>query len=325
MDENISGKRILVTGGAGFIGSNIVEKLFNMPVKKIIILDNLFSGKFSNISNFLGEKVQFINGDIKDFKLVSKICTEVDIICHQAAWGSVPRSLVEPISYHENNVTGFFNVLEAARLNGIKRIIYASSSSVYGDEVLLPKKEEKIGKPLAPYGLTKLIDELYADIYYRCYGLEVIGLRYFNVFGPRQNPEGAYAAVIPKFISLMLRGDPIVVNGDGLYSRDFTYIDNVVDFNIRCMTTQNEEAFGKVYNVACGYSYSLNELVDVLKKIIDENAVVDYAEKRKGDVEHSLADISLGRRLLGYEPKVLFKEGLQKTIYSLVNKNYSPK
>lgn len=321
----MDGKTILVTGGAGFIGSNIIHKLFLMPVKKIIVLDNLFAGKFSNISNLIGEKVQFIKGDVCDFDLVNNLCKEVDIICHQAAWGSVPRSLVEPKSYHENNVTGFFNILESARLNGIKRVVYASSSSVYGDEKTLPKKEEKIGKALAPYGVSKYINEVYADIYHRCYGIEIIGLRYFNVFGPNQNPEGAYAAVIPKFINLILSNQPIVINGDGSYSRDFTYIDNVVDFNIRCMTTNNDEAFGKVFNVACGKNYSLNDLVDILKNSIDENAVVIYGEKRRGDVEHSLADISLAKRILDYEPLIDFEEGIRRTIKSLINKLQSPK
>ncbi len=321
----MDGKTILVTGGAGFIGSNIIHKLFLMPVKKIIVLDNLFAGKFSNISNLIGEKVQFIKGDVCDFDLVNNLCKEVDIICHQAAWGSVPRSLVEPKSYHENNVTGFFNILESARLNGIKRVVYASSSSVYGDEKTLPKKEEKIGKALAPYGVSKYINEVYADIYHRCYGIEIIGLRYFNVFGPKQNPEGAYAAVIPKFINLILSNQPIVINGDGSYSRDFTYIDNVVDFNIRCMTTNNDEAFGKVFNVACGKNYSLNDLVDILKNSIDENAVVIYGEKRRGDVEHSLADISLAKRILDYEPLIDFEEGIRRTIKSLINKLQSPK
>lgn len=317
----MEGKTILVTGGAGFIGSNIVEKLYSMPVKKIIVLDNLFAGKFSNISNFVGEKVIFINGDIRDFDLVNKICSEVDIICHQAAWGSVPRSIIDPKSYHENNVTGFFNIIEAARLNGIKRIVYASSSSVYGDEPNLPKKEERIGKQLAPYGISKYIDEVYADIYHRCYGLEIMGLRYFNVFGPRQNPQGDYAAVIPKFINLMLNGKEIVINGDGSYSRDFTYIENVVDFNIKCMTTKNTEAFGKAFNVACGFNYSLNDLVSILKKKINENAVIIYGDKRKGDVPHSLADISLGKRLLDYEPLILFEEGLERTIKHLSIRN----
>lgn len=316
----MDGKIILVTGGAGFIGSNIVERLFHMPVKKIIVLDNLFSGNFSNISSFLGEKVQFVKGDICDFDLVNNLCKGVDLICHQAAWGSVPRSLVEPMSYHQNNVSGFFNIIEAARVNGIKRVVYASSSSVYGDEPNLPKREQRIGKQLAPYGVSKYINEVYADIYRRCYGMEIIGLRYFNVFGPRQNPEGAYAAVIPKFINLMLEGKPIVVNGDGSYSRDFTYIDNVVDFNLRCLMTNNEEAFGKVFNVACGYNYSLNDLVIILRKKINENAEVIYGENRKGDVEHSLADISLGNRLLDYKPEILFEEGLEKTIKHLMSK-----
>ena len=320
----MDGKRILVTGGAGFIGSNIVEKLYYMPVKKIIVLDNLFAGKYSNICSFLGEKVQFINGDIRDTELLDKICKEIDIICHQAAWGSVPRSLVDPRSYHDNNVTGFFNILEVARINNIKRVVYASSSSVYGDELNLPKKEERIGKALAPYGVSKYIDEVYADIYRRCYGLEVIGLRYFNVFGPRQNPEGDYAAVIPKFINLLLDKKPVVINGDGTYSRDFTYIDNVVDFNIRCMETTNDEVFGRVFNVACGNNYSLNDLVRILIDKIGEGKVI-YGDKRKGDVEHSLADIELGRRLLGYEPRVLFDEGLGRTIDYLRNKLKSPR
>lgn len=315
MNEKLSGKQILVTGGAGFIGSNIVEKLLEYDVKKVIVLDNLFSGFEKNISRYFNDnRFQFVNGDIRDFELVCSLVKDIDIICHQAAWGSVPRSLVQPKDYHENNVTGFFNIIEAARINGVKRVIYASSSSVYGDEMTLPKREEKIGKPLAPYGATKYIDEVYADIYWKCYGLEIIGLRYFNVFGPRQNPEGAYAAVIPKFINLMLEGKPVIINGDGNYSRDFTFIENVVDFNLRCFVSENPAAFGKVYNVACGNQYSLNDLVNVLKKEIDMNAEVVYGKNRDGDIPHSLADISLSGRLLGYEPLVRFEEGIKKTV-----------
>jgi UDP-N-acetylglucosamine 4-epimerase len=210
-------------------------------------------------------------------------------------------------------------VIEAARINNVKRVVYASSSSVYGDEMELPKREEKIGKCLSPYAGSKFIDEVYADIYRRCYGMEIIGLRYFNVFGPGQNPDGDYAAVIPKFIKSMIKGERIIINGDGNISRDFTFIDNVVDFNIRCFITENDEVFGKVFNVACGRSYSLNDLVEILSVIIGRVDVV-YGEKRKGDIEHSLADIELGEKLLGYEPIVLFGEGLERTVRYFVTR-----
>ena len=315
----MDGKTILVTGGAGFIGSNIVYKLWKMNVKKIIIYDNLFSGRFNNISPIIGEKVQFVKGDIRDFELLKKTCDNIDIICHQAAWGSVPRSLTDPLEYHNNNVTGFLNILEVARIKNIKRVIYASSSSVYGDDTNLPRKEDKIGKQLSPYALTKYIDEMYADLYMRCYGLEVIGLRYFNVFGNLQDPEGVYAAVIPKFIKLILEGNTLTINGDGNISRDFTFVDNVVDFNIKCMETNNKEVFGKVFNVGSGVSYTLNELVDKLGEVMLRSPNVKYGPRRKGDVDSSLADITLGKELLGYEPIVNFEEGLRKTVHYFQN------
>ena len=315
----MDGKTILVTGGAGFIGSNIVYKLWKMNIKKIIIYDNLFSGRFNNISPIIGEKVQFVKGDIRDFELLKKTCDNVDIICHQAAWGSVPRSLTDPLEYHNNNVTGFLNILEVARIKNIKRVIYASSSSVYGDDTNLPRKEDKIGKQLSPYGLSKYIDEIYADLYMRCYGLEVIGLRYFNVFGNLQDPDGVYAAVIPKFIKLILEGNTLTINGDGNISRDFTFVDNVVDFNIKCMETNNKEVFGKVFNVGNGKNYTLNELVDKLEEIMQRSPNVKYGPRRKGDVDSSLADITLGKELLGYEPIVNFEEGLRKTVHYFQN------
>ena len=315
----MDGKTILVTGGAGFIGSNIVYKLWKMNVKKIIIYDNLFSGKFNNISPIIGEKVQFVKGDIRDFELLKKTCDNINIICHQAAWGSVPRSLTDPLEYHNNNVTGFLNILEVARIKNIKRVIYASSSSVYGDDTNLPRKEDKIGKQLSPYALSKYIDEIYADLYMRCYGLEVIGLRYFNVFGNLQDPEGVYAAVIPKFIKLILEGNTLTINGDGNISRDFTFVDNVVDFNIKCMETNNKEVFGKVFNVGSGVSYTLNELVDKLGEVMLRSPNVKYGPRRKGDVDSSLADITLGKELLGYEPIVNFEEGLRKTVHYFQN------
>lgn len=315
----MDGKTILVTGGAGFIGSNIVYKLWKMNVKKIIIYDNLFSGKFNNISPIIGEKVQFVKGDIRDFELLKKTCDNVDIICHQAAWGSVPRSLTDPLEYHNNNVTGFLNILEVARIKNIKRVIYASSSSVYGDDTNLPRKEDKIGKQLSPYALSKYIDEIYADLYMRCYGLEVIGLRYFNVFGNLQDPDGVYAAVIPKFIKLILEGNTLTINGDGNISRDFTFVDNVVDFNIKCMETNNKEVFGKVFNVGNGKNYTLNELVNKLGEVMLRSPNVKYGPRRKGDVDSSLADITLGKELLGYEPIVNFEEGLRKTVHYFQN------
>jgi len=319
--NNLSNKKILITGGCGFIGSNIAIKLLKYPISKIIIIDNLFSGFYDNISNITDKRLNFVKGDIRDYELMLGLVGEVDIVCHQAAWGSVPRSLSQPKDYHDNNVTGFFNVLEAARVSGVKRVVYASSSSVYGSSEELPKVEGRIGEALAPYGLTKYMDELYANIYRRCYGMEVIGLRYFNVFGPMQNPDGVYAAVIPKFIESILVGRELVVNGDGSHSRDFTYIDNVVDFNLRCFMTENEEVFGKVFNVACGKSYSLNNLVDILRGKMGVDVKVRYESEREGDIRNSLAEIDLGERLLGYKVLVDFEEGIEKTIEYFKEKN----
>lgn len=304
-------KVILVTGGAGFIGSNIVRRLWQDGAKKILVLDNLVSGRFKNISSMLGERVIFHKGDIRDFDLLLKLSIGVDIICHQAAWGSVPRSFENPRDYHENNVTGFLNILEAARINKIKRVVYASSSSVYGDDSNDSKKEGRQGIVLSPYGMSKWIDELYGEIYWRFYGIETIGLRYFNVFGPNQNPEGDYAAVIPKFIVSALKSEPLRVYGDGNQSRDFTFVDNVVDMNLLCFSTEVVEAFGRVFNVGCGERIVLNDFLSLLQKKYQLN--VTYVEPRRGDIRDSLADISDSQRILGYEPRVFFEEGIKKT------------
>lgn len=315
-------KTVLVTGGCGFIGSNIVDKLLEINTKKVIVIDNLFSGFEENISNHFGKNnFEFIKGDIRDYDLIKKITKNVDIICHQAAWGSVPRSIKVPREYHENNVLGFFNILEAARENGVKRIIYASSSSVYGDNNSLPKKEENIGNALSPYAASKFIDEIYAQVYSRCYGIELIGLRYFNVFGPKQNPAGAYAAVIPKFINNILEKEEIIVNGDGNFSRDFTFIENVVNFNIKCMLIENKNALNTVYNVACGERNTLNDLLKILEDELGKGKVT-YGEERMGDIPHSLASIQKGQVLIEYNPEIKFEEGIKRTIeYFKIKKN----
>lgn len=314
-------KKILITGGCGFVGSNIVNELLKNKTIKVIVLDNLFSGFEDNIKHhYNNPNFEFIKGDIRDYELLKKITKDVDIICHQAAWGSVPRSLLIPREYHNNNVSGFFNILESARENNIKRVIYASSSSVYGDEEQLPKVEDKIGNALSPYAATKQIDEIYAQIYYRCYGIQTIGFRYFNVFGPNQNPEGCYAAVIPKFINNILNNEIIKINGDGSFSRDFTYIDNVVQININAMFTNNSESFGKVYNVGFGEKNTLNDLVNILKKYFTD-IKVEYKDNREGDIPHSLASIQKVEKLLNYKKNVSFQEGIKKTIIFYIKKN----
>ena len=254
MNKNIINKNILITGGAGFIGSNIVETLLKQNCKFIRILDNLSTGYKKNI-DFLLQKydnIEFLYGDITNLEICRKAMKNIDIICHQAALGSVPRSIIDPLKSHQTNVNGFFNILLAAKENNIKRIVYASSSSVYGDNQILPKIEHNTGNVLSPYAATKSIDEIYANVFTKCYDMECIGMRYFNVFGPRQDPTGSYAAVIPKFINLMKNNISPTINGDGKFSRDFTYIDNVVQANILAMTTTNKECYGQVFNIGAG-------------------------------------------------------------------------
>jgi UDP-N-acetylglucosamine 4-epimerase len=310
---------ILVTGGAGFIGSNIVETLLSKGVNKIVILDNLITGKKENIQKMLDDNknVEFIYGDIANLEICRKAVQNIDIICHQAAIGSVPRSVADPLTSHIANVNGFLNILIAAKEEGIKRVVYASSSSVYGDHPVLPKVEENTGNVLSPYAATKAIDEIYAQVFTRCYSMECIGLRYFNIFGPRQDPNGMYAAVIPKFINLMRQGKQPTINGDGTFSRDFTYVENAVQANILALTTENKECFGQAFNIGAGGQSSLLKLIEILKKELKVDIDPIFGPNRAGDIPHSNADISKAQNMLGYNPEISFEKGMEKYI----NKN----
>ncbi len=312
--------KILVTGGAGFIGSNLCEILLENG-NKVVCLDNFATGKRENISPFLSnDKFTLLEGDIRNIGDCNKACKGIDYILHQAALGSVPRSINDPITSNSVNISGFLNMLVAARDAKVKRFVYAASSSTYGDSTNMPKVEDVIGKPLSPYAITKYVNELYADIFSKTYGLETIGLRYFNVFGRKQDPNGAYAAVIPKFVLQLMKHESPVVNGDGTYSRDFTYIDNVLQMNIRALLTDNKTAINTVYNVAYGERTDLNELVLLLKKYLSafdsriEEVSVLYGPKRPGDVPHSLASIEKAKKLLGYNPEFDIKSGLKEAV-----------
>lgn len=309
-------KKIVVTGGAGFIGSNLVEALLaNEQVEKVRVIDNLANGYLANIEAFHSNpKFEFVNADVCDLEAMVELTKGFQLISHQAALGSVPRSIKDPKTTNDVNIGGSLNVLFAAVQNGIERVVLACSSSTYGDSKELPKVESKIGRPLSPYAITKYTMELYADIFKRNYGLDYIGLRYFNIFGPKQNPDNPYAAVIPLFCKAYLNDEQPVVNGDGNQSRDFTYVDNAVDANLRALFTNNAEALNEVYNVACGEQTSLNAMVAMLNEISGKELRPVYGPERTGDVRHSRADIAKARRLLDYEPKIFFKEGLA-TIY----------
>ena len=308
---------ILVTGGAGFIGSNIVEFLLKNNVKKVRVIDNLSTGNKNNLKTYLEkhDNVEFMYGDISKLEDCRKAVKDMDVITNQAALGSVPRSMKDPLSSHISNVNGFLNLLIAAKEEGIKRIVYASSSSVYGDHPVLPKKEENTGSVLSPYAATKAIDEIYAGVFTKCYDMECIGLRYFNVFGPRQDPKGAYAAVIPKFIDIMRNNKQPTINGDGTFSRDFTYVNNVVQANIKALTTSNKECYGEVFNIGAGGRITILELVDAINKGLKTNIKPNLGPNRDGDIPHSNADISKAKSMLDYEPKIQFYEG----IYMLIN------
>lgn len=301
--------KILVTGGAGFIGSHIAERL--LENHKVRILDNLSTGFKKNIDLINHENLEFIYGDISDLETCRKATKDINIICHQAALGSVPRSVKDPLASHKSNVNGFLNLLIAAKENGLKRFIYASSSSVYGDDNNLPKMENKTGQVLSPYAATKSINEIYANVFTKCYGMECIGLRYFNVFGPRQNPNGAYAAVIPKFINLMKNKISPTINGDGNFSRDFTYIENVVQANILALFTDNKYCFGDVFNIGAGGRVTINYLFNILKKELKSDLQPTYGKKRIGDIPHSNACINKAKNMLRYDPKISFEEGIR--------------
>lgn len=303
----------LVTGGAGFIGSNLCEALTDMGCQ-VRCLDDLSTGRQENVDLLAGrENYTFIKGDIRDLDTCKKACKGADYVLHQAAWGSVPRSIEMPLLYEDINVRGTLNMMEAARCSGIKRFVYASSSSVYGDHPVLPKTEGQEGNVLSPYALTKKITEEYGRLYKKLYGLNTYGLRYFNVFGRRQDPEGAYAAVIPKFIKLLLAGEVPTINGDGKQSRDFTYIDNVIEANLRaCLAS--EEAAGEAYNIAYGGREYLIDVYYALRKALGKQTEPNYGPDRAGDIKHSNADISKAKRLLGYNPEYDFERGIALAI-----------
>jgi UDP-N-acetylglucosamine 4-epimerase len=307
--------RILVTGGAGFIGSNLVEKLLSdTRITRVRILDNLSTGVLDNIKEFSTHpKFEFMEGDIRDYKTCEEACEGIDLISHQAALGSVPRSVKDPLTTNDVNITGTLHVFHAAKEKKIRRVVYAASSSTYGDHPGLPKTEDKIGQPLSPYAITKYVNELYANVFARIYNMEFIGLRYFNIFGPRQNPEGPYAAVIPLFIHSLLENKRATINGDGSHSRDFTYIDNAVRANLLALFTENKKAVNQVYNIACGKQTTLLQLYHYLKKIAASDLDPVLGAERKGDIRHSLADISKAQNLLGYAVDVNIEQGLEKT------------
>ena len=314
-NEPIEKYSFLVTGGAGFIGSHLVEYLMKQGAGKVTVLDNLATGDYDNIKAYADlPNFRFINGDIRDYKVCEMALVGVDYVLHQAALGSVPRSLEYPDQTNGANVTGFLNMLQAAKESNVKRFVYASSSSVYGDSTELPKFEDKTGKPLSPYAVSKCANELYAHTYWLNFGLEIIGLRYFNVFGPRQKPDGAYAAVIPKFIKLLMTGGTVEIHGDGGQTRDFTFVENVVQANIKALFTKEEGAVDQAYNVAVGESFSVLDLFNLIKDILGVDAEPVHAPSRQGDVRNSLADISKSQKLLDYKPGVKFREGLKQTV-----------
>lgn len=312
--NKIKDTSFLVTGGAGFIGSNLVEFLLSKSAKKVRVLDNFSNGHRKNIENFLtNASFELIEGDIRALDTCKKACEEIDYVLHQAALGSVPRSINDPIATNEVNVNGFLNMLVAIKDSKVKRMIYAASSSTYGDSVNLPKIENVIGNPLSPYAVTKYVNELYAQVFAKTYGVETIGLRYFNVYGPKQDPQGAYAAVIPLFIQAILDGESPYINGDGEQTRDFTYIDNVIQANVNAMFTEKEGAVNEVMNIAVGQRTSLNDMFQILTTIENKSIVARHRQNRTGDVKDSLADISKAKRLINYDPKVNFYDGLVKT------------
>ena len=307
--------KVLVTGGAGFIGSHIVEALkLRNDVSEIRVLDNLSTGHYKNIEEFIDhKKVTFIEGDIRNDETCAKAVEGVDIVCHQAALGSVPRSIQDPVTSHNVNVNGFLNILNAARLAGVNKMVYASSSSVYGDLNESPKVEDRTGKLLSPYAATKMANELYAEVFAKSYGMQICGFRYFNVFGPRQDPNGPYAAVIPLFFKAALDGKSPKINGDGTITRDFTFVKNVVNANLAAMLEFEDIGKHHVFNIACGETTSLNQLWNLISEISQCNIEPEYGPVRKGDILHSLADVSRAQSLLGYDKLTTVRDGLELT------------
>jgi UDP-N-acetylglucosamine 4-epimerase len=313
--KDLSKYSFLVTGGAGFIGGHLAEYLLKNNAKRVVVLDNMVNGKQSNVDILKQYAAfEFIHGDIRNIDSCQQACKDIDFVSHQAALGSVPRSILEPVYFNDVNVNGFVNVLKAAVDNKVKQFVYASSSSVYGDEPTLPKKEERIGNCLSPYAATKKTNELYAQVFSSVYGIKTLGFRYFNIFGPRQDPDGPYAAVIPLFVKSIMKNTPVYINGDGGQTRDFTFVDNAVQVNVKAMLTENPEAVNKVYNVAVGENYSVNYLFDACNQQLQSNAVAVHRETRAGDIRNSLADISMAKNLLDYQPCKTFEDGLITTI-----------
>lgn len=319
--QDLSKYSFLVTGGAGFIGSNLVEYLLKYGAKKVRVLDNLSTGSLKNISEFdKYPTFEFMEADIRDLDTCKRAMEDIDFVSHQAALGSVPRSINDPITSNEVNVTGFLNMLVAQNeSNSVKRTVYAASSSTYGDSKSLPKVEDSIGKPLSPYAVTKLVNELYADVFFKTYGTETIGLRYFNVFGPKQSPKGAYAAVIPLFMQALKDNIAPTINGDGEQTRDFTFIENAVQANVKAMFAK-EKAVNQVFNVACGERISLNTLWNELQQISEIKILALYGPPRKGDVLDSLANIAKAKKLIGYSPMFTVAEGIEITWKIFINK-----
>ena len=317
---------ILITGGAGFIGSNLC-KAFLEDGLNVVCFDNFLTGKRENINSFLShENFKLVEGDIRDVSAVETVMKGVDFVSHQAALGSVPRSIENPQTTSEINTQGFLNVLTAAKNEGVKRFVYASSSSVYGDSILSPKVESEIGKPLSPYAVSKLTNELYGQLFFKLYGIQTVGLRYFNVFGVNQDPNGVYAAAIPKFINKFMSGEAPTIYGDGNQTRDFTHITNVIEANKLAISCEKKEAFGEIFNVACGASYPLNNVVALIKKALMDNDVAigdiypQHTEERQGDVRDSLANTSKIERVLGYQIQTEFENGIQSYVKSLLTK-----
>jgi UDP-N-acetylglucosamine 4-epimerase len=319
MNIDLTGKKVLVTGGAGFIGSNLCEVLLEKK-NTVICLDNFATGKRENLTELLkNPNFTFIEGDIRNLEDCLKATLGVDYVLHQAALGSVPRSIKDPITSNDVNVGGFLNMLVACRDNGVRRFVYAASSSTYGDSKSMPKVEDVIGKPLSPYAVTKFVNELYADVFSKTYGLETIGLRYFNVFGRKQDPNGAYAAVIPKFVSQLMAGESPTINGDGNYSRDFTYIDNVIQANLLSLVA-DKKAINTVYNVAFGDRNTLNDLMGYLKEYLSAfspkiaNVAVEHGPNRAGDIPHSHASVDKAKEFLKYDPQFSLQQGLKEAV-----------
>lgn len=310
----MSKKNVLVTGGAGFIGSNLVEALVSDErVGKVRVMDNLATGHLKNLQAvWYHPKFEFIEGDIREYEMCRKAMEGMHLVSHQAALGSVPRSIIDPLTSNAVNITGTLNIFVAAKETNIERVVYAASSSTYGDHPTLPKVEEHIGKPLSPYAVTKYVNELYADVFHRTYQLNSIGLRYFNVFGYKQDPDNPYAAVIPIFFKAVLKGTPPTIYGDGETSRDFTFVTNAVQANLKALFTENPQALNQVYNVACGQRTTLTQLFYLICEALGREMKPIYGPERKGDIKHSLADISKAEKLLGYKPTVSVREGILK-------------